>query len=748
MEAFRDSSLSPRRRAEDLLGRLTLREKVGQLNQRLYGFRCYERSGDEISLTPECEAEIERWSGLGALYGLYRADPWSGRTAETGILPRLAAKAYNLVQRRVLEASRFGIPVLMSSEAPHGHQALEGYLLPVNLAMGASFAPCLVQEAFGVVGEQLKSLGVDLALLSMLDVLRDPRWGRSEECFGEDPFLCAAMAFHAAEGCRKSGVDVVAKHLCAQGQTTGGLNASPAPIGPRELREIHLPPAEAAVRAGARGFMAAYNEIDGVPCHANPNLLRGILREEWGFDGIVMADGTAIDRLDDLTGDNAASGALALNSGVDMSLWDRGFSRLEEAVERGLVEEKALDESVLRVLELKFSRGLFEKPFLEGDTSRSFSVGHYPQSLELARQSAVLLKNEGGLLPISDKARSIAVIGPGADDPYLQLGDYTPPLTMGDGATLRQGLERTAPEGVVLRRAIGCPIRGGSDGDIAGAVRLARECDLVILALAGSSSRFSGATFDINGAVIHDGDVQMDCGEGVDSASLALSGRQHELASAIFETGVPVVAVIIAGRPYAVADIAHGSSALIYSFYPGPWGGLALAEILFGKAAPGGRLPASLPRHPGQLPCYYNGKAGGSRGYCDLPSNAAYPFGFGLGYTRFSFSNIRLVAEEEQALSVTGDTSNAGDAGGWAVPMLYLRWLQGDVTPRVKELKAFVKIWLEPGEASSFTLRLGKEELSRWDRDMKFVPGKGRLQLLLEEGGKALWSGEATVCGV
>jgi len=739
MEAFRNPSLSAHNRAEDLLPRLTIKEKVGQLNQKLLGFGIYERNGDDIFFTDTLEEELERWGGLGTLYGLFRADPWSGKDFDTGIPARLAAKAHNQLQKKVIEASRFGIPALMSSECPHGHQALDGYLLPVSLAMGASFSPELVRSAFGVVGKQLKSQGVDLALMSVLDVLRDPRWGRSEECFSEDPYLCAVMAAAAVTGCRENGVDAVVKHLCAQGQTTGGLNASPASIGERELREIHLPPAEASIKAGAMGVMAAYNEIDGIPCHANPRLLRDILRGEWDFDGIVMADGVAIDRLNDLTGDNIASGALALQSGVDVSLWDNAFTQLEEAIERGLVPQSVLDEAVLRVLTLKFERGLFDSPYLDEDApAQVFSIGAYPQSLELARQSIVLLKNENSLLPLEKQARKVAVIGPAADDLYLQLGDYTPPVAPSDAVTLWQGLQEQAPEGIRLVRAPGCGVRDGSQASIDEAVALAKGADVVILALGGSSSRYSGARFDTNGAVLHDGDVYMDCGEGVDCASLALSGFQHSLAAAVYAAGVPVVTVVTAGRPYAIPDIAEGTNALIYAFYPGPWGGKALAELLFGDINPSGRLPATLPINPGQLPCYYNRKDSGAElRYCDSPNAPLYHFGFGLSYTSFEMEHFRAGRSK-----VCFTIKNAGEYGGYAVPMLFIRWLRGDITPREKELKAFSKVWLAPGETREVVLELDEKALSRWNSKMEFVHSKEPVMFILEEGGKEIWRGE------
>lgn len=368
MFRYKDASLPTAERVNDLLSHMTLREKVGQLNQRLYGFRSYERKGDEITLTKETIEEAKYFGGLGVVYGLYRADPWSAKTEENGLTPEYAIKGYNLLQRCCLEHSRLGIPLLLSSECPHGHQALDGYLLPVNLAAGATFDPKLYKEAVSVCAHQLKQMGVNLSLVSALDVARDPRWGRTEECFGEDPYLCSCFAKAAVEGTQSEGVAMVAKHFCAQGETTGGVNASAARIGERELREIHLPAAKACCAAGVKGVMAAYNEIDGVYCHMNYHLLTEILRDEFGFDGIVMADGVALDRLQEAVGDEPHAAALALFAGVDVSLWDNVFPYLEDAVKDGLLDESLLDEAVKRVLTLKFEQGLFEHPYLPEDS--------------------------------------------------------------------------------------------------------------------------------------------------------------------------------------------------------------------------------------------------------------------------------------------------------------------------------------------------------------------------------------------
>jgi len=680
---YQDCSKTPRERAEDLLSRMTLREKVGQINQRLYGFSAYERKGGEILLSPEFKAEVEKFGGLGVLYGLYRADPWSQKDFSTGLWGVAMKQAYNLAQSYVIEHSRFGVPMLMSTECPHGHQALDGYLLPVNLAVGAAWNPELTRRAYEVCGKQLGELGVDFALISMLDVLRDPRWGRSEECYSEDPYLAASLAKAAVSGCQGAGVPVVAKHFCAQGETTGGINASAARIGGRELREIHLPPMEACCEAGVEGVMAAYNEIDGVYCHANPELLQDILRGQLGFTGAVMADGVAIDRLNSLTGDFAASGAMALEAGVDISLWDRAFSHLEEAVNRGLVSEREVDRAALRVLELKFRRGLFERPYLDETEPVRFTYEKFPESLELSRQSPVLLKNDG-VLPLKDKTLKAAVIGPNGDALYNQLGDYTPPQREGEGVTLLAGLrEQLGEEAVGF--APGCSVCGGETSGIPQAVRLAEESDVVILALGGSSSRFAGAKFDSNGAAVLDGPVQMDCGEGVDASSLSLPGAQEELARAIFRTGKPVITVIIAGRPYAIGEIVEKSQAVLYAFYPGPMGGRAVGELLTGKLSPSGRLPASLPKSADSLPCYYNYKSS----YAPVEKPFLFPFGYGLSYTEFEISDVRFPAALSQKAMLAGKKAevrftlkNAGDADAYAVPQLFVHDVQAGTVRR------------------------------------------------------------------
>lgn len=742
IESYLNKDLSPRERAMDLIPRMTLREKAGQLNARLFGFSAYERRGDDFILQKECLDEIIRYGGLGILYGLFRADPWSGRNWSNGIPPEFAARVYNTVQRKVLEHSRFGVPVLMASECPHGHQALGGYLLPVNLGVGAAFYPDLHRDAFRVCGTQLKSLGIHLALLSTLDVLRDPRWGRSEECYSEDPVLSAALAEAAVAGCRSGGVEVIAKHLGGQGETTGGINGSSARIGPREFREIHLPPVWGALAGGASGFMAAYNNIDGIPCHANAELLKTMLDRDGGSDILVMSDGGAVDRLDEMTGSPAASAALALKNGIDIGLWGKAFSCLEEAVEQGLVPEAALDEAVLRVLTCKFRCGVFDHPFLdEKKPVEYFTVDKFPQSLEIARHGAVLLKNDG-ILPLDRKQDvSIAVIGPCAADIYSQIGDYSAKQRPGDYLTLWEALEKTAGIKANLRLAGGSGILKGNDEELKKAVALAEDSDIIILAVGGSSSRFGKVRFEDNGAVLPDGEVEMDCGEGVDCASLELPVCQRRLCNAVFDTGKPVIVIVTCGRPYIISALVEKARALIVSFYPGPWGGQALAEILFGDSEPAGRLPVSIPRSASVLPVFYNKREGFAKNYIDAESAPLFPFGSGLAYTSFAYTEFKT----EWAGNLPGVSftiTNTGKRKGWAVPMLFIRWVRGSVIPRIKEMKQFTKILLEPGESKSVCLRLSEKDLHRWNHKMNYVRDTGALSLIVEEGAGRLWKSE------
>lgn len=733
--------------AKELLDKMTLQEKIGQLNQKLYGFGIYERNGEEISFSQEFKDEVEKYGGFGTLYGLYRADPWSQKNYENGLYGENAVKAYNKMQEYVLEHSRLRIPALLSTECPHGHQALDSYLLPVNLNMGATFNTELIHSAYSVCGRQLRQMGVDLALISLLDVVRDPRWGRSEECFSEDPYLCSKMAEQIVKAVQDEGVSVVAKHFAAQGECTGGINASAARIGERELREIHLPAMKACADAGVDGVMAAYNEIDGVFCHANRHLLTDILRDEMGFEGVVMADGCAIDQLNVVTGDCVHSAAAALRAGVDIGLWDEAYGRLEEALENGYITEEDIDRAVLRVLELKIKRGIFKHPLLdENQKLEDYSYEKYPQALDIARESVVLLENRNQILPLSKEQRKIAVIGPNADAVYNQLGDYSPQVKREKCSTVLDGVRSYFGDNVVYAR--GCGVFEGTQEEQTEAVKLAEQSDITILVLGGSSSRFGEVSFDANGAAISEHGVSMDCGEGVDTSELSLPIEQRELAEKIFATGSKVITVIIGGRAYALDTIAEKSDAVLYAFYPGMQGGKAIAEILFGDVNPSGRLPVSLPRCSGQLPVYYNYKNSyRSMHYYNIPDGAAYTFGYGKSYTEFvyedvSFGNTEVALDELHKNGIQAEMTikNVGEYDGYAVPLVYIAGEQGSVVRRAKELKGFKKVWLKKGESKRVSILLPAEAFAVWNFEMEFKVEPGRVKLILEEMGQTVGS--------
>lgn len=752
MEKYKKSGLPVHERVVDLMSRMTLEEKVGQLNQRMYGWDAYEKQGDgTYALTEAFKQEVAEFGGMGALYGLFRSDPWSGVDFANGISAKDSAVVANGIQRYVREHTRLGIPVLLSEESPHGHQALDGTMLPVNLNAGSTWNPELMERAYRLTAAEIRSRGAHLGLVSVLDIAQDPRWGRTEECFGEDPFLAAAFTEAAVRGMQgehglahEGSVAVVLKHLSAQGAGIGGKNAGPASIGERELREIHLPAAMAGAKAGAAGFMAAYNEIDGIPCHANSKLLTGILREEWGFEGIVMADGQAIDRLLALTGGYEAAAALALTSGVDLSLWDKSFTTLATAVRSGLVSEALVDQAVARVLRLKFELGLFDQPYTDEAKAASVVGGADMRSVNLAiaRESVVLLKNDKDRLPLKANMKRIAVIGPNADRLYNQLGDYTSVQRPKTGSTVLHGIRMAAPAGTEIVYAHGSGIRSSSEEELAEAVAAASGADVAVLVLGGSSTRQFGDLFDGNGEAVIAGDqpAEMDCGEGVDLADLRLGEAQIRLAREVAATGTPIVVVLIQGRPHAIEEVDGLAEAVLCAWYPGKEGGQAIGEILFGLINPSGKLPVSIPRSSAQLPVYYNQKdPGRPRVYVDMTSAPLYSFGHGLSYTNFAYGELMLSAGSFAAgelangakIAVRVKVKNVGEVAGAETVQLYIKARESGITRRIAELKGFMKVSLQPGEEREVELRLGVDELGIWDSAMAFVvkPCKVEIQV-------------------
>ncbi|MFD1173432.1 glycoside hydrolase family 3 N-terminal domain-containing protein [Oceanobacillus picturae] len=758
MAIYQSPNYSIEARVDDLISKMTLTEKVGQLNQKLYGWEAYEKKGRDITLTKTFTDEVHRWDGIGVLYGLFRADPWSARTYKNGITAAESPKLANQIQRYILENTRLGIPALLSEECPHGHQALDGTMISTNIGVGSTWNPQLMKDMYQHIANEIRRRGAHLGLISTLDIMRDPRWGRSEECFGEDPFLAASFTRAVVDGLQggpfeklasSNRIGAILKHFSAQGAGEGGINAAPAVIGERELRDIHLPAMKAGAEAGAAGCMAAYNEIDGVPCHANKGLLTGILRDEWDFKGIVMADGVAIDRLEMQTGSYVKAAATALDAGVDVSLWDESFTNLEEAVKTGLVTEEDIDRSVRRVLTLKFSLGLFENPYVEEETATTTAGAETVRqaNIQVARESVVLLKNEGNQLPLQSKHKRIAVIGPNADSIYNQLGDYTSTQKEGKGTTVLEGIKKIAPNGTEIVYAKGCGIREGSPEEIREATEKAKDADVIVLAVGGSSSRDFDIRFDTNGAAFPgEQPADMDCGEGMDLADLNLGGMQESLIEELGKLGKPMVGIVIQGRPHAIGSLVESSQSVLCAWYPGQEGGTAIAEILFGHVNPSGKLPVSIPRSSGQLPVYYNHKdMGRLLPYRNMEATPLFSFGYGLSYTTFNMSACQLsrdsisLNELNEGATVTLEVTieNTGAVDGAEVVQLYRYDAEASVTSRIRELKGFKKLFLQSKEKQTISFSIGKDELSIWNNKMEYCAEPGLIQWYVGGNSKA-----------
>lgn len=727
---------SPDPATEDVVRHLVrimpLEWKVGQLNQHLHGWEAVERHRGGFRLTQAARREIERWGGLGALYGLFRADPWSGRSWADGIRPEERAEVCALVQDEVRHADASGVGVLVVEEAPHGHQALGGPILPVNLTQGATWDPHLVARAAREVGRGLRASGVHIALVSGLDMLRDPRWGRAEECFAETPTLASALVGALVEGMQggrdgdiaADAVAVVAKHLAGQGGAAGGRNGRSAPIGPRELREVHLAPVRAAVEAGAWGVMAAYNDIDGVPCCANPWLLEEYLRGELGFRGVVMADGLAVDQLLPMTGSIEASGRAALLAGVDLSLWDRGFTTLVDSARREEQVAAAVDRSLERVLRLKAQLGVLAVPGGARDATTSVHAGttaSMEAALEASRdvgaelaQEGIVLLSDRGVLPLDLSAhRRVALVGPNAEDVAAQLGDYVAPLAPGEGVSVADALRTQLAAGVRADTTGEGPDPSSLEGtrlSVSGTRtapldrRAVAEADLVIAVLGGTSERHYSDGFADNGALAGPSGATAtvaDCGEGADLASLVLPGGQDELVEEVAAlTTAPLVAVVVAGRPHVLTRVVAAADVVVWAGYPGPQGGDVVLRALTGSRRMGGALPFTLPAADGVLPLTDDERQGPHGAYLDAPSPVLFPLGFALGQEEVEVIGIEVsvpVGERGEAtlcVRVRNTTTTVRER----VVTVWAHRTGGITFPRSRELLAFRRVVVGPGQ--------------------------------------------------
>lgn len=710
-----------------LIDSMSFTQKVGQLNQRLFGWKSVERNAaGRLVASDELKQGIDRWGGLGALYGLLRADPWSGQHWGNGIRPEERPEAVAVVQQTVLERGAHGIGVLLSEEAPHGHQALGGAVLPTNLGLGATFDSQGVQEAEAAVAAELAASGIHIALVSGLDIARDPRWGRCEECFGEDPLMASRMCEAIVTGMQgehrskvgRGGVAVVLKHLAAQGEAVGGRNGQSAVLGPHDLHEIHLPPVAAGVRAGALGFMAAYNDIDSVPCCANPWLLEDYLRDQLGFDGIVMADGLAVDRLEDMAGSIPAAGRAALLAGVDVSLWDEGFARLEEYVDDEQVAA-AVDTALRRVLELKAMFGLLPEDgadtaaiaMPDADAIAQATADGREQAKRMARE-AITLINDGRSAVTLDSIRGVLtdaqagpviVAGPFADDFGCFLGDYTAPLPADEQSSIyRQLVARLGKDRVCL---------AAKPSDVS-ADRWASAA-AVVFVCGSTSERSYDSEFDDNGAAKAVAEYGATCGEGVDLSDIRLPWHQDEMLDEVVAlTTAPVVSVVVCGRAHVLTHVIGQSAVTIWVGYAGQYGPQAVADVLIDGAGLPGRLPVTLPAHPAAIPVRYNDRQSAAHVYKDAAEPVLREFGYGAGsLAGVTFSGMHADAESRANEVLVQVTAHAGDHKTAGSVNLFAHVSGGRRIPRLAVLVDSVALTLEAGESHAVSFSVPFERL-------------------------------------
>ncbi len=728
---YRDPSQPIESRVTDLLSRMSLAEKCAQL---VGPFGLDEPDG-QFSLA---FARQHFTNGISYVNSHHR----NRNTRQT--------VAYlNAMQKFLREETRLGIPALGIGEGLHGFMAHEATSFPQAIGLASAWDINLHKRVFSAIAREMRARGAHYVLSPVLDLARDPRWGRTEETYGEDPYLVSRLGVAAVQGLQgehftgdASHVLATAKHFAAHGQPEAGTNCGPANYAERILREELFAPFEAVVREGKIGsVMASYNEINGVPSHVNPWLLKEVLRDEWGFDGFVISDGWGVDdlyRLHFVATDEADAAEKSFTSGVDIEL-GRCFRHLEQAVQNGRIPEEALNLAVTKILRIKFQLGLFENPFVDEETAVTItnSEEHKALALEAAHKSIVLLKNDRGLLPLERSAlSSLAVIGPNAAP--IRLGGYSG--NPGCAVSVLDGIRQKVGDTVEVLHAEGCGLTQSTNDVgqmwfddevlspdpvhdialIAEAVRIAEKADVTLLVL---------------------GDNEQTCREGWsvnhlgDRENLDLPGRQGELLRAIVATGRDVVLLLIGGRPASINFAFEYVPAILEGWYLGQAAGTAVADVLFGDVNPGGRLPITFPRSVGQLPAYYYHKPSARRGYLFASKQPLFPFGHGLSYTTFAYSNLRLSAETisaDEATTLSVDVTNTGPRTGDEVVQFYVHDVLSErVTRPVKLLKGFQRITLQAGETGTVTFPVGREQLQYLDESMQTAVEPGQFELMM-----------------
>jgi beta-glucosidase len=737
---YKDPSLPVEQRVADLLSRMTLEEKAAQM--------VAVELKDAVDIRPDGTIDLSAAravlkDGIGQVTRLTEARGAKSQTAagtgEAELTPVENARLSNAVQRLLLEQTRLGIPAIVHEECLHGLVARDATSFPHPIALAGTFDPELVEEIYTAIAAETRARGGHQALTPVVDVARDPRWGRVEETFGEDPWLVARMGEAVTRGFQgdasfrdKTRIVATLKHFAGHGQPANGTNAAPANYSERVLREFHFLPFEHVVKkAGALSVMTTYHEIDGVPVNANRWLVTDVLRGEWGFGGFVVADYFAIREMNEREGigahrvarDGKEAALLALQAGVNVELPRPDcYRHVPELVREGRVAQSVVDRLVGETLRVKFRMGLFDDPYVDPGRARGLD-GNAPERRALARRAAVravtMLENKGGFAPLdAGRVRRIAVVGPNAD--RAMPGGYTGRQPY--HVTVLEGIREKLGGRAEVDFAQGCRITiGGSWVEdrvvfpdpaeerelVARAVEVARRADVVVLALGGNEQTSREAW-----SATHLGD----------RASLELPGAQNALVDAIHATGRPIVAVVLGGSPFALANLRDKAAVIYQAFYLGQESGRAIADVLFGDASPGGKLPISFARSAGHLPVYYNHKPSERRGYLGDDVSPLYPFGYGLGYTTFEISAPRLerarIASDE-SVDVHVDVRNTGRRRGDETVQLYVRDEWSSVTRPVKELRGFARVTLDPGQATTVTLRLTPDHLAFFGLDMK-----------------------------
>jgi beta-glucosidase len=744
---YTDPNAPVEARVEDLLARMTLEEKVAQLLS-IWDAKS-EVFDAKLEFDPAKMAQ-KYPNGIGEFARPSDATGPSSPRVVPGRDVRGTIRLVNALQHYALQRTRLGIPVLFHEEGLHGYAALGATSFPQAIALASSWDPALVRAVNAVTAREIRARGVDLALTPVVDVARDPRWGRIEETFGEDPYLVGEMGVAAVEGLQGADkarvlgpgkVFATLKHLTGHGQPESGTNVGPAPYSERTLREFFFPPFEQIIqRTGVSVVMPSYNEIDGVPSHANGWLLEKVLRGEWGFRGLVVSDYYAIEDLQNLhhiAASPEAAARIALAAGVDCDLPSGGvYATLTQQVRDGRVSEERINQSVRRLLTLKFRAGLFENPYADADLAVALTNNLEARSLarKAAQRTIVLLKNDGTLplqLPSAGGGKpTIAVIGPNAA--VARLGGYygQPPVTISvlDGIRAKVG----ARADVVFAQGVKITANDDWWADevqladpqenqrlIAAAVLVARKADQIILAI-GDTEQTSREGW----AKTHLGDRD----------NLDLVGEQQALFDALHALGKPITVILINGRPASTVAISEKANALLEGWYLGEQGGNAMADVLFGDVNPGGKLPVTIPRSVGQLPMFYNAKPSARRGYLFDSVLPLYPFGYGLSYTSFEIGAPRL---SDPRIGINGSVTvnvpvrNTGARAGDETVQLYVHQLVSSVTRPIKELKAFQRITLAAGESRILTFVLTPESFRLWDASMQRVVEPGTFEIMV-----------------